>query len=68
VTPAPSPFERPIRIIKSGVMNPTAARASAPSPAIQTASARLYVAIRSMAMIIGPESFLIAVLGSPGGC
>lgn len=41
VTPAPRPLPSPTRIMKTGVMNPTAARASSPRPATQTASARL---------------------------
>ncbi len=40
-TPAPSPFPRPMNTMKSGVMNPTAASASAPSPATQMALIRL---------------------------
>ena len=37
VTPAPSPLPSPIRTMKSGVMNPIAAMASAPRPATQIA-------------------------------
>ncbi len=41
LAPAPRPLPRPMRIMKNGVMNPTAARASSPRPATQMASARL---------------------------
>ncbi len=40
-TPAPSPFPSPMKIMKTGVINPTAARASGPRPATQIALIRL---------------------------
>gem|GEM_PF-2993833 len=65
VAPAPRPFPRPTSTIKRGETKPTAASASAPRPATQIALTRLYVDIRSMTTIMGPESFTIAFLGSP---
>ena len=64
-TPAPSPLESPMRIMKSGVTNPTAARALEPRPATQMALTMLYVDISNIATIMGPESFRIAFFGSP---
>ncbi|VVB72424.1 Uncharacterised protein [uncultured archaeon] len=64
-TPAPMPFPMPIMTMKMGETNPTAARASGPRPATQTALTRLYVARIVMATIMGPESFKMAFLGSP---
>ena len=63
--PDPIPFPNPITIKNKGVINPIAAKASAPRPATHTLSAMLYAIISNIEAIIGTDSLLIAFFGSP---
>ena len=54
--PAPIPFPKPTIIMNSGVMYPSAANGSAPSPATQILSMMLFIKIKNMLPIIGNDS------------
>ena len=63
--PAPNPFPNPTIIINNGVIYPSAANGSAPSPATQILSIILFAKIKNILAIIGNDNLLIAFLGSP---
>ena len=54
-----------MRMKNSGKMNPTAANASGPRPATQTASMRLLADWAIIAMIKGTDMAMMAFLGFP---
>ena len=63
--PAPIPFPIPIRTMNNGVMYPSAANGSAPSPATHMLSIMLFAKIKNILAMIGIDNLFIAFLGSP---
>ena len=63
--PAPRPFPNPTIIINNGVIYPSAASGSAPSPATHMLSIMLFANIKNILAIIGKDSLFIAFFGSP---
>ena len=63
--PAPRPFPNPTIIRNNGVVYPSAARGSAPSPATQMLSIMLFANIRNMLAMMGADNLFIAFFGSP---